>query len=340
MKIVKQEKQGNTAVLEVEEDFDKLEPHLEAAYAEASRELNIPGFRQGKAPPEIVKKYIQQDAVIDRGIQLLMAEIYPSILDSSKLRPVDYPNIEVKKLEKGSPIIFDVKVEVYPEFKLGTYKGLKVIKKAAPVTEEDVNTTIDHIRKDYAAHNNVQESEIVLDDEFVKKVSRMSSLEELKGVIKANIEDERKSEADRATRDEVTKKLAEVIQADIPKGMIEREVELMIKDMELSLQRNKMTLNSYLSAVKKDMNKLKDDLKGGAEVRIKAKMALDTIIEKEKLLIEDKDLDAEIEALAQQAGKPKEDYKAGLSGDVLDYIKEYMLREKAIDFVISKAKVE
>ena len=340
MKILKQEKKGNQEILEIEEEYSKLKPHIDEAYVEASREVKIPGFRQGKVPADLMKKYINEEAVIDRAVQLLISDIYPAMIDSTKIRPVDYPNVEIKKLEKGTPIIFNVKVDVYPEIKLGAYKKITLKKHVAKVLDEDVEKTIDFIKKGYAKQTKTLENDLPLDDEFAKKVSRMNTMQELRAMIRSNIEEEKKREADQSTRDDVTHKLSEIVEADIPKGMIEREIDSMLSDLEVSLKRNRMTLESYLSAVKKDMNKLRDEMKSSAEVRIKAKLALESIAEKEKLEVEQKDIDAEIEAIAQHYGKTAEAYKSEVSGEVMDSIKEYMLREKAIDFVISKAKVE
>ena len=340
MKILSQERKGNQEILQVEEEYSKLEPNIDKAYVEASKEVNIPGFRQGKVPADLMKKYINEEAVIDRAVQLLISDIYPGIIDSAKIKPVDYPNVEIKKLEKGIPIVFNLKVDVYPDFKLGAYKKIAIKKRAVEVLDEDVDKTIDFIRKGYAKQNNIDEKGLLLDDEFAKKVSRMNTMQELRAMIKANIEEEKKRESDMAARDEVTKKLADIVEAEIPKGMVEREVDSMIGDLEVSLKRNRMTLTSYLSAVKKNIDQLRGEMKGNAETRIKAKLALEAIAEKEKLEVEHKDIDTEIETLAQHYGKPVEEYKSEISSDVIDSIKEYMLREKAIDFVIARAKVE
>jgi len=340
LKILSQEKKGNQEILEIEEEYSKLEPNIDKAYVEASKEVKIPGFRQGKVPANLMKKYINEEAVIDRAVQLLIADIYPGIIDSAKIKPVDYPNIEVKKLEKGIPIIFNLKVDVYPEIKLGAYKRINLKKHPMTVSDEDVDKTIDFIRKGYAKQGNIDEKDQPLDDEFAKNVSRANTMQELKAMIKANIEEEKKKESELEMRNDVTKKLADIVEADIPKGMVEREIDLMIGDLEASLKRNRMTVESYLSAVKKDMDKLKDEMKGSAEVRVKAKLALEAIAKKEKLEVEQKDIDAEIETMAQHYGKSLEEYKSEISSEAVDSIKEYMLREKAIDFVISKAKVE
>lgn len=340
MKILSQDKKGYQVILEVEEDYEKLEPQIEEAYSEAARDVNIPGFRPGKVPSSVLKQYLNEEAVIDRAIQLLVAEIYPEMLDSAKIKPVDYPNVEVKQMKKDSPIIFVIKVDVHPDVKISNYKGIKVKKKETAVKDSEVDETLEVVRKNFAKQGNIPESELPIDDEFAKKVSRSNTLEELKALIRSNIEEEKKRDSDQSIRDDVTRNLAEIVEAEVPKGMVEREIELMLSDLEVSLKRSRMTLSSYLSAIKKDIDKVKEEMKASALTRVKAKLALEAIAEKEKLDVDEGELDKEIEALAQHSGKAFEEYKAGLSADVLGSIKDYMLKEKAIDFVVSKAKVE
>lgn len=340
MKILKQDRKDSQVTLEIEESYSSLDPHIEKAYKEVASDVKIPGFRQGKIPANVIKKYINEEAVMDRALQMLISDLYPEIINESKLKPVDYPNVEVKQLKSGQPVIFEIKVDVYPQIKLGNYKGIQVKSKATSVEEKEVDNTIEFIRKNYADQNKVKTEDVVLDDDFARKVSRLNTYVELRETIKSNIEEEKKHESEASIKDEVTRKLADIVEADVPGGMVAREVENMISDLEISLKRNRMTLKSYLSAIKKDIEKLKEEMKPAATVRVKAKLALEEIVLKEKITIEDSELDKELNILAQQSGKSPEEYKKELSTDVMDTIKEFLVRDKAIDLVVSKAKIE
>ena len=340
MKIIKQEQKGNQAILEIEEEYVKLEPHIKKAYVEVSKDVKIPGFRQGKVPEDILKKYIREEAVIDRAVQLLISEIYPDIIETSKIKPVDYPNVEIKKLSGSTPLVFGIKVDVFPEIKLGNYKGFKLKKKDTTITDEEIEKTLEFIKKNYAKQNSIDEASLALDDDFARKVSTSSSIADLRALLRANIEIEKKNDAQASLRDEVTRKLAEEVTVDIPQAMIEREIDLMVNDLEYSLQRSRMTLQSYLSAMKKDMDKLRSEMKNAAQIRLKAKFGLDEIKQKEKLALEENELNKELQALAEHSGKTLDEYKTEMSEGTLESIRDFMLREKAIDFVVSKAKVE
>jgi trigger factor len=340
LKILKQEKKGNQVALEVEESYKLLEPHIQKASAEAAREIKVPGFRQGKVPAGMIDQYLNQEMVVDRALQMLISDIYPRLIDETKINPVDYPDVKVTKLDKGGSVVLEIKVDVYPDVKLGTYKGLKLKKPDVTVTDEEVTNTINYLKSGYAKQNNIPEADVVLDDEFAKKISTMGTFEELKTLIRSNIELDKKNDAESAIREEATKKLAEVVEADVPGGMVAREMEIMTNDLEAALKRNRMTLDSYLSAMKKDRSKLEEELKPSAEIRIKAKLALEKIAEKEKLAIGDEELDAELEALAQHTGKQLDEFKAEMSEEMKASVKTYMLNDKAMQFVIDKSKEE
>lgn len=340
MKIIKQDKKDNQVMIEIEETYSKIEPHIKTAYVEASQSVTIPGFRPGKVPADIIKKYINDEAVLDRAMQLLISEIYPTVIDETKIEPVDYPNVEVKKIEKGSNILFELKVDVYPTIKLGSYKGLTIKKRDMAVTDDEVTKTLDFIKKGYAKQNKLDEATLNFDDEFAKKVSTAGTMDELRAMIKNNIELEKKDEVEGARRDEITAKLAEIVEADVPSAMVDREVETMLGDLDIQLKRSRMTLDSYLRAVKKSMDQLKEDLKKNALIRVKAKLGLEEILKKEKFEIDEAELDKEIEAVAVQSGKDLEEYKADMSEDVKRSIRDFMLREKAIQMLIIKAKEE
>jgi trigger factor len=340
VKIIKQDKKGNQVTIEIEESYSKIEPHMKKAYVEASQSVTIPGFRPGKVPADVMKKYINDEAVIDRAVQHLISEIYPTVIDETKIEPVDYPNVEVKKLDKGSNILFELKVDVYPSIKLGSYKGLIIKKRETEVTDDDVTKTLEVIKKGYAKQNELDENKLALDDEFAKKVSTAATIDALRAMIRSNIELEKKEDVEGARRDEITAKLAEIVEAEVPNAMIDHEIETMLGDLDIQLKRSRMTLDSYLSAVKKSMEQLKEDLKKNALTRVKAKLGLEEILKKEKLEVDEADLDKEIEAIAAQSGKDIEEYKAELSAEVKKSIKDFMLREKVIQMLIEKAKEE
>ena len=170
MKIRSQKREGNIVTVEVEEDYAAFAVAVEQSLAEAAKEVKLPGFRQGKAPKDMVEKALDRAVVENRAAQDLISDTYPKILDAGQIEPVDYPNIELVTLEKDKPLVYKISVEVYPEVKLGKYKGLKVEKKPTQVTEAELVTVLGRLQERFATKNAEGKLELLpLDDEFAKR---------------------------------------------------------------------------------------------------------------------------------------------------------------------------
>ena len=142
MKIRSQKRKKNTVHLEVEEEYSKFAEAIEKSLLAAGREIKIPGFRQGKAPKDMIRQAINPEYVESRAAQDLIADLYPLVIDETKIEPIDYPNIDIVESKKDQPFVFKISVDVYPEVKLGKYKGLKVEKKSAEIAEEEIDKVI------------------------------------------------------------------------------------------------------------------------------------------------------------------------------------------------------
>ena len=134
-----EKQEGNEGVLTFEvsaEDFSKA---VDQAFKKVVKTINEPGFRKGKMPRQLFNKKYGEEALYQDAIDIVLPEAYTKALDESGIDPVDRPEIDIEKLEKGEPVVFTAKVTVKPEVKLGEYKGLEVKKLDETVTEEEIN---------------------------------------------------------------------------------------------------------------------------------------------------------------------------------------------------------
>jgi len=332
MKIISNSREGNKVLIEVEEEYTQFEKAQEKALVKAGREIKIPGFREGKAPKEMVKKAMNQEYVDSHAAQELISELYPQILEETKIDPVDFPKVDILEQEKNKPFKFKIEVDVYPEVKLGKYKGLKLEKKKAEVTEDDVMKVLENIR---TRMSQGKEKEITLDDEFAKQISRHGTLAELKAEAQVTMQKEKESEAEADLKNKAIAEASKDAELDIPAAMIEREVDVMLDELRSSLASSKLTLDDYLKGIKKEESALRDELKKSSEIRVKGKLVLKAIAEAEEIKVEDSEMEEELKALAQASGRELKDVDEGTK----KYIEEYVLRRKALDFLVEKAKV-
>ncbi|KQU08620.1 trigger factor [Bacillus altitudinis] len=136
---VKWEKQeGNEGVLTVEVDAETFNKALDDAFKKVVKQVSIPGFRKGKVPRGLFEQRFGVESLYQDALDILLPVEYPKAIDEAGIEPVDRPEIDVDKIEKGESLIFTAKVTVKPEVKLGDYKGLNVEKDDTSVSDEDV----------------------------------------------------------------------------------------------------------------------------------------------------------------------------------------------------------
>ncbi|MFV5962600.1 trigger factor [Bacillus sp. AK25] len=136
---VKWEKQeGNEGVLTVEVDAETFNKALDDAFKKVVKQVSIPGFRKGKVPRGLFEQRFGVESLYQDALDILLPVEYPKAIDEAGIEPVDRPEIDVEKIEKGESLIFIAKVTVKPEVKLGDYKGLNVEKDDTSVSDEDV----------------------------------------------------------------------------------------------------------------------------------------------------------------------------------------------------------
>ena len=137
----------NMAKLTVEVAAEDVEKALQAAYLKQRKQINIPGFRKGKVPRQMIEKMYGPEVFYDEAANHMISEAYGKAYDECELEIASQPTIDVVQLEKGKDFIFTAEVAVKPEVKLGEYKGLKVDKVSTRVMQKEVDEEIEKERE-------------------------------------------------------------------------------------------------------------------------------------------------------------------------------------------------
>ena len=132
----------NMAKLTIEVSAEELEGALQKAYQKQKSRINVPGFRKGKVPRQLIEKMYGPEIFYDDAANALIPEAYSKAYDESGLEIVSQPKIDVTQIEKGKPFIFTALVATRPEVTLGEYKGLEVDKVSTRVTQKEVEAKI------------------------------------------------------------------------------------------------------------------------------------------------------------------------------------------------------
>src|SRR3990167_6001519 len=199
--------------IEGELPVEIFESYFAPALKKLGGDLEVPGFRKGKAPENILLANLGEMKILEEMAALAFGEHYPKILEDEKIDAIGRPEISITKLARNNPLGFKIKASVLPGVTLPDYKKIakKIVSenknKGITVTEEEVETTILDIRKSRAPKINIQDAEKVkeeaekapelpeLNDEFVKSLGPFKDVEDFKTKLKENIKLEKENRA-------------------------------------------------------------------------------------------------------------------------------------------------
>ncbi len=116
------------------------------AFDKVSQKVSVPGFRPGKAPKELLKEKVNQEAVYNEAIDQVLSPVYAEVIGEEKITPFFRPEISITKMS-DSELEVVYAITLIPEVTLGAYKGLKATKEAPAVTDGEVKDAIDKLLK-------------------------------------------------------------------------------------------------------------------------------------------------------------------------------------------------
>ena len=422
-KVEKTEK-ANEVKLEITIEAEKFENAMKKVYFQNAKYFNIPGFRKGKAPMNIVEKYYGAQIFYEDAFNEVATESYDEALAENKIEAVSRPEVDILQMEKGKDVIFTAVVQTKPEVELGKYKGVEIVKVEYKVEEKDIEHELGHMQEhnsrlvtieDRALENGDistidfegfvdgvafeggkaegheleigsgsfipgfedqlvgmkidEEKEInvkfpeeyfskelagkdavfkvklhaikkkelpELDDEFAKDVSEFDTLAELKASIKEKLEKSNAQRAKYETEEAAMKAVCEDAKLDIPTGMIELEVDNMMKDFEQRLSYQGLNLEQYLKMIGRTEEEMRKEYEPQATEAIKSRLVLEAIINAEKIEASEEEINAKMEEMANNYGKKVEE----LSGNenLKKYLNDGIKSEKALEFIVENAK--
>ena len=405
-------------------EAEKFEEAMKKVYVKTAKYFNIPGFRKGKAPMQLVERQYGSAIFYEDAFNELVPDIYDEAIKENKIEAVSKPNIDIVQMEKGKELIFTAVVETKPEVELGKYKGIEIKKIEYNTTDKDIEhelghmaernsrlvsiedrpvekgdiTTIDFVgsidgvefeggkaenheleigsntfipgfedqiigmkideekdikvkfpedyfSKDLAGKDaifkvtlhEIKKKELPkIDDEFAKDVSEFDTLDELKNSIKEKLDTENTEKAKYETEEEAIKVVCDNTKLDIPNGMIELEIDNMVKDMENRLSYQGLNLNQYLQIMGKTETEIRDSFKEQAEKNIKSRLVLEAIVKAEKIKVTPEEVSDKIKEMAKQYGRKEDELLA--NEQLKEYIEGNLKTEKAIEFIVKNAK--
>ena len=163
----KAEKNPCVINLTVKADADEIKGEVKKVLNEFLREAQIPGFRKGKVPVELIRKNFANELKRETEGACFRA-FYPKAVEESKLKVIALEGVTEMKVDEATGMEFNALVEVRPEYKLPKYKGLPIKQQDAKVEDSAVESQLESMRKMFAKFEDAKDGETVGDGDFVQ----------------------------------------------------------------------------------------------------------------------------------------------------------------------------
>ena len=178
-----------------------------------------------------------------------------------------------------------------------------------------------------------------LDDEFAKDVSEYDTLEELKAATRERLQKYADAQNENNAKDAVIEKVYEANKTDVPRVMVEDEIDRMAQELDHQLRYQGLSLEQYLQFMQKDAAAFREELREDATKKVVTRVILMSIAEAEKVEVSDEELEEELKNMAIQYNTDAEQMKKMIGEDSLPYFAKDIQLKKTIDMLYDKANV-
>lgn len=419
--------EANKVKIEIKVEAEKFNNALKKAYNKNKMHFNVQGFRKGKVPMAMVKKFYGIEVLYDDAVNFVIEETYPVALDENEIKPVDYPKIDIVEVGENKDLVYTAEVVVFPEVKLGEYKGLEVKKVEYETKDEDVQKQLEEMqqknsRVEVKAEGTVEDKNIAvidfkgfvdgeafeggegtdypleigsgsfidnfeeqligasvgeerevkvtfpenygkeelngkealfkvtvkeikvkelptLDDEFAKEATEFETIDEVKADIKKKLDESNELKAKRETEEAVISAAIDASTIDLPEVMIEKEIDVMVKDLENRLKYQGLTLDQYLEYTGSDNAKMRDYMRDNAERKVRADLVLNEVAKQEKIEATEEELkDKALEVAKMYSASEHEKMAELLMNAQKAMLENDIIITKTIKFLVDNCK--
>lgn len=336
--------------LEVSLPPEKVKKAFDEVYSDLGKYASVPGFRQGKAPRDLLELHYSKTAR-EEVLKKLIPQTYEKLLEEHKLDPIGYPDVTDVKLDAKEGFSYKASIETRPEISLKNYKGLKLKKKSVEVKEEDLAKNLETLREIHShkvPKEGSQEKEKVLpklDDEFAKDLG-FENLEKMKEAVRQNLKTKLEEDCEADLEVQIINQLLDSIDFEVPETLVNSEKERLMKDAEMRIKymealQKKENPDKKFTLEEKDKKELEENASRQAVRQVKAFFTLERIAQSEKIYLKEEEINGYIEGLAAQYHKTKDEIKSYLEkGHGLDELAVNMRNKKVMEFLLKEAKIE
>lgn len=304
--------------------WSDLAPKWNETLQRLAADVELPGFRKGQAPPNMVEQSLGQK-LPDEVFKAVMPQALVEALQGSNIIPIDYPKYQLVSMTPNQQLVFKAIITERPNVQIGDFKGIHAQRPALKqVTDEDVSKLVEDLFKRWKSKqpsvvspqssDNHQTGQAtgslsfnqsaapaapvgdVPDDAFAKAVGAQS-LADLKTKIKADLENEAKYNNELDFEELILQEVEKMTTVDVPEILVEDELNRMLVSLQRRVADMGLLLEDYLKSQGKTLEGIKNEWKTQADKNVRMELGLAEIARQEKVEITDTELQAEVDKI-------------------------------------------
>ncbi|MFA5392584.1 MAG: trigger factor [Candidatus Paceibacterota bacterium] len=289
---------------------EDLLPFKDKALEELGSKLTLPGYRQGKAPLNLVKNNFSVIEVYEKTAVFALEKFYPQIIENNKIEAIGQPIINITKLIPESLVEFKVEVAILPHLELPDYKKIaknkQQNKKEISIDEKEIEEALKWLQKTRQTINQeTKEKELPsLDDKFAQSLGKFKDLEELKQNIQDSLKIEKQTKENEQWRLEVMEEIISQMKIEIPDLLIQTEQEKMLDELKIRVGEMQLPFEEYLKQIKKTEEEIKKEFQSLALKRVMMAFILKEIAQLEKIEVKDKEIEDKTDEILDHLPDP------------------------------------
>ena len=315
--------------------------YKDRAVKKLGKNIKIDGFRDGHIPENVLLGKIGNQIILEEQVQMALADIYPSLVETEKLNVIGRPEVTITKLAPNNPVEFKIKTALMPEFTLPDYKNIarkvEIAKDTGNVSDKELEEILKHIKTGIAGHKKESDNspadedegekeEVEFTDDFVKTLGDFKDIDDFKAKIKENLSKEKRMKTREKRRAWIIENIIKETKIDIPQILVESELDKMLAQFKDDVTKMNIEFEEYLKKIKKTEAELRKEWGLDAEKRAKFQLILNKISIAEKIKVPEEEIKRETDHVLKH-------YKDAKPENVRVYIKSVLTNEKVFQLL-------
>lgn len=318
----------------------EIAPVRAAVLGEFQKRAELPGFRKGKAPADLVEKHFAK-SVHEEMLHRVTQETLERVVKDHRLKPVGPFQLKRADYQDADGLTLEATVEVEPDFSLGAYRGIALTRPSAEVSQDDIAKALARLQESMArlvpvAEGQPKERQVpALDDELAKDLG-FESLGKLQAHVEAKLREQQRAAQGRQLESSLCDELLGRHTFDVPPQLVGHQTERLTRDFKVRL----LLAGRTEPQVEEEVGKFTEQLRTNAQRYVKLSFILDRIAEQESLTVTQDEVVGHLWQLAQRWQKDPSEVRKFLDAQELwPSVVSTIRQEKTVALLLKAANI-